>query len=214
MQQPTVSREKLLEAAIQVFAESGFRGATTRRIAEAAGVNEVTLFRRFKSKAALIDEAARRYVEQPHDYALPAVPRHPRREVTAWCASQLAFLRKSRSLIRKCMAELEEHPEMAACMRYGPSLSCRQLRDYSRAVCHAAGIADRGDRVGTACAMLAGALFADAMGRDMTPEVYPQPERRAAAQYARTFLRALGLPDDAGVHANGNGRRRLRRAGA
>jgi AcrR family transcriptional regulator len=62
MQHPIDSRDRLIEAAIRVFAESGFRGATTRRIAEAAGVNEVTLFRLFKTKGALIDEAARRYV--------------------------------------------------------------------------------------------------------------------------------------------------------
>jgi AcrR family transcriptional regulator len=199
MQHPIDSRDRLIEAAIRVFAESGFRGATTRRIAEAAGVNEVTLFRLFKTKGALIDEAARRYVEQPHDYTLPDVPRRPLRELSAWCNSQLAFLRRSRSLIRKCMAELEEHPQMATCMRHGPSLCRRQLTDYAHALYRQAGLTDRGDRIGVACAMLNGVLFADAMGRDVNPDVYPQPERRAAAQYAGTFLRALGIAERAPV---------------
>ena len=38
------ARDQLLQAALKVYAESGTRGATTRRIAQEAGVNEVTLF--------------------------------------------------------------------------------------------------------------------------------------------------------------------------
>src|SRR6185437_17057975 len=43
-------RERLLGAAAQVYAEAGYRGATTRRIAHEAGVSEITLFRQFGSK--------------------------------------------------------------------------------------------------------------------------------------------------------------------
>ncbi len=53
----TDNREKLLHAAGRVYAEVGFRGATTRRIADEAGVNEVTLFRLFGSKSQLLAEA-------------------------------------------------------------------------------------------------------------------------------------------------------------
>jgi AcrR family transcriptional regulator len=56
------TRQRILEAAAQVFAEQGYARATTRALAAAAGVNEVTLFRRFGSKqnlfAAVIDEYA------------------------------------------------------------------------------------------------------------------------------------------------------------
>lgn len=47
----------LFEATISVYAECGYLGATTQEIARRAGVNEVTLFRRFGSKAALISAA-------------------------------------------------------------------------------------------------------------------------------------------------------------
>ena len=57
MSDPT--RTQLLEAAARIYSEAGFRGATTRRIADEAGVNEVTLFRLFGSKGALIAEAVR-----------------------------------------------------------------------------------------------------------------------------------------------------------
>jgi AcrR family transcriptional regulator len=44
----------MFDAALKVLAERGYSGATTRRIADAAGVNEVTLFRRFGDKRQLI----------------------------------------------------------------------------------------------------------------------------------------------------------------
>ncbi len=51
---PSPTRQRLLEAATRVFARSGLAGATTRAIAEEAGVNEVTLFRHFQSKDRLL----------------------------------------------------------------------------------------------------------------------------------------------------------------
>jgi AcrR family transcriptional regulator len=45
-----ISDTQILEAALDVLAQQGYVGATTRQIAAAAGINEVTLFRRFGSK--------------------------------------------------------------------------------------------------------------------------------------------------------------------
>ena len=47
------TRERILRAALTAFGSSGYSGATTKDIAKRAGVNEVTLFRHFKSKQAL-----------------------------------------------------------------------------------------------------------------------------------------------------------------
>jgi AcrR family transcriptional regulator len=49
-----VTDAMMFDAALAVLAERGYVGATTRRIAEAAGINEVTLFRRFGDKRQLI----------------------------------------------------------------------------------------------------------------------------------------------------------------
>jgi AcrR family transcriptional regulator len=46
-------REKLLRAAVEVFSEKGYSGASTREIARRARVNPVTLFRKFNSKEQL-----------------------------------------------------------------------------------------------------------------------------------------------------------------
>ena len=54
--QPDDTRERLLQAAADIMAERGYARATTRAIAEAAQVNEVTLFRHFGSKRNLLSE--------------------------------------------------------------------------------------------------------------------------------------------------------------
>jgi AcrR family transcriptional regulator len=46
--------QRILDAAIHEFYRHGYAGATTRKIAEMAGVNEVTLFRRFRSKECIL----------------------------------------------------------------------------------------------------------------------------------------------------------------
>lgn len=51
------ARDRLLAAALQVLGDHGYKGATSRKIARAAGVNEVTIFRLFKTKDDLLTEA-------------------------------------------------------------------------------------------------------------------------------------------------------------
>ncbi len=58
---PEETRERVLFAAREVIARKGKRGATTREIADVAGVNEATLFRHFGSKGALVLAVAERF---------------------------------------------------------------------------------------------------------------------------------------------------------
>jgi AcrR family transcriptional regulator len=48
------TRQRILDAALHTFSKDGIRGATTRKIAQKARVNEVTLFRHFRSKEQLL----------------------------------------------------------------------------------------------------------------------------------------------------------------
>src|SRR5690349_6822952 len=155
------SRQKLLAAAARIYGESGFRGATTRRIADEAGVNEVTLFRLFGSKSALISEAIRAHAPRATDNfgTLPEQPGEPERELSDWCSAQLTHLRAARSMIRKAMGEIEEHPEMAPCMSQGPQSAFHELRSYAQRLEQFAGPTSERD-VRTAVAMLISALFA------------------------------------------------------
>ncbi|WP_269898729.1 TetR/AcrR family transcriptional regulator [Lysinibacillus sp. JK80] len=46
--------QRIIEAALQLISEKGYTAATTKTIAELAGVNEVTLFRHFGNKRGLL----------------------------------------------------------------------------------------------------------------------------------------------------------------
>jgi AcrR family transcriptional regulator len=56
-------RERLIEAAMRVFARRGFRGATSARIARAAGVSEALVFKHFGSKEGLYRAIIERKIE-------------------------------------------------------------------------------------------------------------------------------------------------------
>jgi AcrR family transcriptional regulator len=53
-QTSATARDRLLQAATEVFSERGFQAATTREIAQRAEVNEVTLFRHFRTRRELV----------------------------------------------------------------------------------------------------------------------------------------------------------------
>ena len=189
------SRNEIIIAACQVFAKLGFRGSTTRRIADAAGVNEVTIFRQFGSKEALIREA----MKMTHSVALaplPDVPVDPERELTSWAESFIQHLRLRSSIIRKTMSEIEERPELSEHASYVPRQASADLCHYLAALRRQGRTAEKFEPK-TAAAMLMGAIFADAIGRGMMPDIYPQPEEKAAQMYTRLLLKALGVENGA-----------------
>ncbi|MDA2040672.1 TetR/AcrR family transcriptional regulator [Bacillus cereus] len=58
--------EKIIQAAIELVKEKGYTAATTKEIAMRAGVNEVTIFRNFKSKKGVIEAAVAEFSYVPH----------------------------------------------------------------------------------------------------------------------------------------------------
>ncbi len=185
-------RDQLLDAAARLYAAAGYRGATTRRIAMQAGVNEITLFRHFGSKDALMREAIMRAGTTPVHELLPEVPRDPQRELRDWARGHIAQLRERRSLIRTCMGEIEEHPGIFSAHNSPPAVAAAALSRYLRRL-REIGIAKAPFDETAASAMLIGALFADAMGRDIMPGLYHNEPDEAVEQYLQLFLRGLGV---------------------
>lgn len=188
MTEPT--KQQLLDAAVRVYSEAGFRGATTRRIAEEAGVNEVTLFRIFGSKAALIEEAVRSVSRFGTPVPLPETPVDPEAELTTWAEHDHAFMLESRNMIRTSLADMHERPACADGAASHPERSFHELHRYIERLAENRFIPSAAEAK-PAAAMLMGTIFADAMGRDLMPEMFP-PQDRAPAMYVRLFLRALG----------------------
>src|SRR6476469_11197542 len=131
---PMNRRDEILAAASEVFAQHGFRGSTTRRIADAAGVNEITIFRQFGSKEALLREAMQNMTQSAGLAGLPEIPSDPERELTGWSESFIQHLRLRSSIIRKTMSEIEERPEMCECASYVPRQASTSLCDYLTAL--------------------------------------------------------------------------------
>jgi len=184
------TRDHILDAAAKVFAEHGFRGATTRRIADAADVNEVTLFRLFGSKDGLLSEAIRTRVYEREVPQLPETPGDARAELIAWATIEYENLLAHRASIRQGMSELLERPELRRCMAQGPRGGYTRLHKYIAALADG-GRCAKDANVVSASAMLLGALFADAMGRDMMPDALP-PAKHVPAAYVELTLRAIG----------------------
>jgi len=188
------TRSTILEAAVRVFSQHGFRGSTTRRIADAASVNEVTIFRYFGSKQALLQEAIRGSDVNAFSSPLPAVPKDPAHELTQWCTAVINHLHSRSSVIRKCMGEMEERPELSGQATEAPIRATNELCSYFRRL-RSKGFTEEEFDPSVASAMLIGSLFHDAMGRDMMPDAYPKPASKAPGKYAQFILRALGVRD-------------------
>ena len=185
------SRERIIDAAARLFGEHGVAGTTTRRIAEVAGVNEVTIFRLFGSKAALLEEVTRTQVGAPPPAPLPTHPVEPLPEVASWCAARLAWLRGSPDVARRCFTEARAHPELVCDVPQQVALGAAELRDYAERL-RQAGLAPAGGDVVAASAMLVSALLSDALARADLPDVFPGSTEAAPERYARAFLTILG----------------------
>ncbi|HET7585098.1 MAG TPA: TetR/AcrR family transcriptional regulator [Gemmatimonadaceae bacterium] len=183
-------RQRLLHAAALVYAEMGFRGATTRRIAQHAGVNEITLFRHFGSKHALIHEALHSATLDEVLPSLPDTPARPEAELAEWAVRFAEHLARNRSMIRTCMGELEEHPENGSCVTRSPVVAHDMLAAYLRRL-RAHGFAAHDVDSSTAASMLMGALFCIAVSGDLVPELYPRPLDQTARTYVRYFVRSI-----------------------
>lgn len=185
-------RQRILDAATRVYAQHGFRGATTRLIANEAGVNEVTIFRTFGSKAALFEALLQLHAARAPMPLLPDDPIDPEREMTAWCAAMLAHMRENRSLIRTSFGEMEDRPAAAVSVCEGPNCAGMVLTDYVGRL-QTLGFVDDDADVATAIAMLMSSMFGDAISRDVMPNAFPQPVDEAPARYVRVFMRGIGV---------------------
>ena len=108
------TRDRILEAALRLFHEHGYRGATTAEIARQAGVAEGTIYRYFKDKKELflacvepvIEEAVRR------ELALPAEG-SPRERMRRRVIERYRVIRENLAVFHILFTESRYHPEIA-----------------------------------------------------------------------------------------------------
>ncbi len=111
------TRQRLLDAAARVFAQSGFEGATTRAIAREAGVNEVTLFRHFQTKEKLLAAVVQSTLDQQdaalvsHPHTGPAAAPDLRAVLLDIARRYEQMLSVNMPLIRTLIGEIHRHSE-------------------------------------------------------------------------------------------------------
>lgn len=184
---------RLLRAARDVLARDGMAGLTTRAIAAEAGVNEVTLFRHFGSKSALLDAALAAPDAVGSANPLPESASDPEATLAAWAEAEVARLAAARELLLHSLAAA---PGTGACVGDASLLQLasavqRDLHDRVGAFVRALPLADDADPE-AAVAMFCASLVTDAVRGTLVPHGFPEAPPDAPARYARVLLRALG----------------------
>lgn len=184
----TGSRQRILAAALRIYGEHGFSGSTTRRIATEARVNEVTIFRQFGSKAALMAEAV---LTPPAVAPLPMLPESPGNPVTelhTWALQLLDWLRETRTVIRRSFAETTDHPEVAGRLHSHVEAWNTTLREYINRL-EEQGAISRSADTDIASSMLISSLLTDGLGRIELPNVFTVSPEESTLRYVNAFLR-------------------------
>jgi len=122
---PDDTRHRILQAAALVFAEQGYTRATTRALAAAAGVNEVTLFRHFGSKKNLFAAVLQQYGGPALSAELEGLLSGDyRQDLLAVGKLLIQVLWERRDAMRLMLCEAAHFPEVQSVMVENP----RQLR--------------------------------------------------------------------------------------
>jgi AcrR family transcriptional regulator len=111
-------RQRILDAAADLFKRQGIRGIGVEAIAAAAGTNKMTLYRYFSSKDELIAEWVRGIVDEKEkdwDDIADAHPGDPQAQLVVWSrrvARKIAEMEGRGSALMNALAELPEtdHP--------------------------------------------------------------------------------------------------------
>lgn len=115
MRRPSDKYQRILTAAIQVFAEQGFNQATISQIAKTAGVADGTIYLYFKNKDDILVHFYTQKAQQVFARFRKAVDQAD------------SALDKLRNLIRSHLEEFQNDPNMAVAYQ----IETRQLRDFT-----------------------------------------------------------------------------------
>jgi AcrR family transcriptional regulator len=115
-QQAEERREQILDAALRVFSQKGFGGASIRDIAREVGITEGLIYHYFESKEQLMQACWKERSWHSHvERILAAAEGVPVEQVLKEIVRDfLETLREHGPNIRMCMAEMQRNSEMAA----------------------------------------------------------------------------------------------------
>ncbi|USG65482.1 TetR/AcrR family transcriptional regulator [Brevibacillus ruminantium] len=159
------TRERILAAARQLMAQKGYRGATTRKISELAGVNEVTIFRHFKNKECILIELLEEMTEiRPAlERAICAETSDVRSMLMNYAEAYYNALVERKEVLIICMIEADNHPEVFDLLSRMPQTADDMLSQKLQEM-HEAGHLPKGD-FNIAAHMFVSSFFHAFLGR-------------------------------------------------
>ena len=107
------TRQRILQAALRLFARQGYDRTTTKDLASAANIAEGTLFRHFPSKKAiLIEVATLGWVEILTDLLTELSEMGSYKAVAQVMRRRMLRLSENSDLMRVCFLEAQFHPDL------------------------------------------------------------------------------------------------------
>ena len=108
----TIDEQALFDATVQRYGARGYAAATTKEIADDAGVNEATIFRRYGSKADLIVTALRACL-QASAFGRIRATGDLRADATAIARAYRDTFAAYGGAVLTLLSEVPRHPELA-----------------------------------------------------------------------------------------------------
>lgn len=124
--------ESILAAASELFGERGYKATTTRAIAERAGVNEVTVFRRFKNKQGVLRALGETWAKNMAGFAVEGIPEPSdiRGTLRALARMEVAQAQQAGLVALRLALDASSDPEVGEVMGGGPGENLSGLAAY------------------------------------------------------------------------------------
>jgi AcrR family transcriptional regulator len=187
------TRLRLLDAAFRVCAQRGLHAATTREIADAAAVNEVTLFRHFGSKEKLIAALFQRSLAAQLEALSDTEPdaNNLAHDLHRYASRFNQMLFEHEPLIRTLIGEAHRYPE-AARQVISDSVQPmrRRLMEYLRAA-QKAGSVRRNLELAPVVDAFTGMLLSGMLRRTGAPKCLDYADATFVTTCVELFLRGI-----------------------
>lgn len=131
--------ERILDAAADLIATHGYAATTTRAIAERAGVNEVTLFRKFESKRGILralgERMAQRQAGRAAEHVAPS--EDTRATLLAFARMEVRGALADNGLAMRLAYDARSVPDVGEAIGAGAGANLNGLTEFMRERQHA-----------------------------------------------------------------------------
>ncbi|ACA99227.1 MULTISPECIES: TetR/AcrR family transcriptional regulator [Cyanophyceae] len=106
-------RDRILKAALQLFAQKGYEKTTTKELAAKAQVAEGTLFRHFSNKKTILVEVATLgWMDLLTDFLTEMSEMGSYKAIAQVMRHRMLNMHKNKNLLKVCFIETQAHPEL------------------------------------------------------------------------------------------------------